>query len=132
MRWQLCALPRGSWMDVDVVVPAGAEGAVEAYPRRWTALPVIIGGFLLGGVDFFVVNVSIPSLQADLHVSDAAIQLVVAGYSMASAVLVITGGRLGDIYGRKRMFIASMAGFTLASTLCGLAPNPATLVGARL
>src|SRR4051812_49912371 len=82
--------------------------------------------------DQFVVNVAIPTMQRDLHASFAQIQFVVAGYALTYAVTLVTGGRLGDIYGRKRLFLLGMAGFTLASALCGLAPGPGLLVAARL
>ena len=82
--------------------------------------------------DNFVVNVAIPTMQRDLHASFAQIQFVVAGYALAYAVTLVTGGRLGDIYGRKRLFLLGLAGFTLTSALCGLAPGPGLLVGARI
>lgn len=83
-------------------------------------------------VDVSIVNVAIPSIQRELAASYAHIQLVVAGYQLAFAVLLITGGRLGDIYGRKRIFMLGMGGFTLASAACGLAPSAMTLVVGRV
>jgi EmrB/QacA subfamily drug resistance transporter len=82
-------------------------------------------------LDFFVVNVALPSVQADLHAGSAATEWIVAGYGLTFAVLIITGGRLGDRYGRRRVFVAGMALFVLASALCGLANSPALLVAAR-
>ncbi len=82
--------------------------------------------------DVFVVNVAVPTIQRDLHASFAQVQFVLAGYSLAYAVMLVTGGRLGDVYGRKRLFMLGMAGFTLASALCGLAPRPTLLVAARI
>jgi len=101
-------------------------------PRRWLALAAILTAALLGVLDFFIVNIAVPSIQAGLHASDAQIQLMIAGYGLTYAVFLITGGRLGDIYGRKRMFLIGATGFTLASTLCGLAPTPSTLIAARI
>lgn len=104
----------------------------QADPRRWIALIVILSGSFMAGMDGFIVNVAIPSIQKGLGASFAAMQFVVAGYALTYAVLLITGGRLGDLYGRKRLFFVGMASFILASTLCGLALNPTTLVIARL
>jgi EmrB/QacA subfamily drug resistance transporter len=100
--------------------------------RRWVALPVILSGTFMVTLDFFIVNVAIPSLQAALHAGSAAIQLVVAGYGLALAVGLITAGRLGDLYGRRRVFMLGLAFFTLASAACGLAPTPTLLVVARV
>ena len=82
-------------------------------------------------LDFFVVNVALPSVQADLHASSAATEWIVAGYGLAFAVLIITGGRLGDRFGRRRVFRAGLALFVLTSALCGLATSPEVLVAAR-
>ena len=103
-----------------------------ADPRRWLALTVVVSASFMAVFDQFVVNVAIPSIQRDLHASFAQVQFVVAGYALAYAVTLVTGGRLGDIFGRKRLFMVGMAGFTLASALCGLAPGPGLLVAARL
>ena len=75
---------------------------------------------------------AIPSIQRDLDATYAEIRWVLAGYQLAFAVTLITGGRLGDIYGRKRLFMTGMAGFTLASALCGLAQSPGMLIGSRV
>lgn len=82
--------------------------------------------------DVLVVNVAIATVQRDLHASFAQVQFVVAGYTLAYAVTLITGGRLGDIYGRKRLFLIGMTAFTVASALCGLAPSPVVLITARI
>lgn len=82
--------------------------------------------------DLFVVNVAIPSIQAGLGANFAEIGLIVAGYELAFGVLLITGGRLGDRFGRRRLFIIGMAGFTLASAFCGLAPDTGYLISARV
>ncbi|MBV9121783.1 MAG: MFS transporter, partial [Planctomycetes bacterium] len=101
-------------------------------PRRWLGLAVVLTAAFLGVLDFFIVNVSIPAIQEHLHAGFAQVQLMIAGYGLAYAVCLITGGRLGDIHGRKRMFVLGVAGFTLASACCGLAPNPELLVAARV
>src|SRR5499427_5910549 len=89
--------------------------------RRWWALASVAAAQFLAVVDAFIVNVAIPSICADLHADAAEIQAVIAVYQIAYAALVITGGRLGDIVGRKRVFLTGVIGFTLASLWCGLA-----------
>jgi EmrB/QacA subfamily drug resistance transporter len=83
-------------------------------------------------LDFFIVNVAMPSMQASLHASDSAIEWVVAGYGLTSAVFLITGGRLGDRIGRRRAFSLGLALFTASSAACGVASGPLMLVAARL
>ncbi len=101
-------------------------------PRRWLAFAVILSATLLSVIDFLIVNIALPSIRAELGATDAEMQLTVAGYGLALAVCLITGGRLGDIYGRKRMFQIGMAGFTLTSMLCGFAQNSTQLVVFRV
>jgi EmrB/QacA subfamily drug resistance transporter len=99
--------------------------------RRWSALAVMLCAVFLASVDFNVVTIAIPSIQRGLGTSFSEIQLIVAGYALSFAVLLITGGRLGDLYGRRRMYTIGMAGFTVASALCGFAPSPTALVVSR-
>jgi EmrB/QacA subfamily drug resistance transporter len=102
-------------------------------PRPGTAaLLLMLAGTFMVVLDFFIVNVALPSLQQDLHASAGALQLVVAGYGLANAAGLITGGRLGDIFGRRRIFMLGMALFALASLGCGIAPNSETLIAARV
>jgi MFS family permease len=101
-------------------------------PRRWMALAVLLTGTLLPPLDFFIVNVALPAIRTDLHASAGDSQLVVSVYAAAYAVTLILGGRLGDIYGRKLVFIFGMLGFGIASALCGFAPSPTILVAGRL
>ncbi len=115
--------------------PAHQEPPPPSAPpglRRWLTLAVVLTAAFLGTLDFFIINLALPSMQADLHASFAQVQLVIAGYGLAYAVCLITGGRLGDIFGRKRVFLIGVAGFTLASVLCGLAPSPELLIAARI
>ncbi|WP_113627788.1 MFS transporter [Pectobacterium peruviense] len=98
----------------------------------WLGLSVLLMAGFVTIFDLFVVNVAIPSMQADLGASFAQIGFIVAGYELAFGVLLITGGRLGDIFGRRRLFVVGMAGFTIASALCGLAPNAEFLISARI
>ena len=83
-------------------------------------------------LDVSIVNVAIPSIQANLNASFASVELVVAGYQLTFAVTLITASRLGDIYGRKKFFLIGMFGFTVASIICGAAPNATVLVVSRL
>src|SRR3546814_11971340 len=83
-------------------------------------------------LDVFIVNIAIPDMRDTLEASFAELQFVIAAYGLTYAVMLITGGRLGDIFGRRRMFMAGLAGFTLASLACGLAPTAPVLLGARI
>ncbi|VTU22953.1 Spectinomycin tetracycline efflux pump [Variovorax sp. PBS-H4] len=100
--------------------------------RRWLALTVLLTGTLLPPLDFFIVNVALPAIRAGMQASSDVSQLVISVYATAYAVTLILGGRLGDLYGRKRVFVGGMLGFGVASALCGLAPSPGMLVVGRL
>ncbi|MEV4576866.1 MFS transporter [Nonomuraea jabiensis] len=95
-------------------------------------LAVLLAAWFMAQFDFFVVNVAAPSIERDLHAGPAALELIVGGYAFTYAAGMITGGRLGDRYGYRRLFIWGVVAFTIASVLCGLAVNPAQLVAARL
>jgi len=109
------------------VVSNGVESS-----RRWWVLATVVAAQFMFGVDAFVVNVALPTIAAELHASAAQIESVVAIYLIAYATLVVTGGRLGDIFGTKPVFIAGVAGFTLTSLWCGLAQSGPELILARL
>jgi EmrB/QacA subfamily drug resistance transporter len=98
----------------------------------YVALAIILTATFMILLDISIVNVAIPSIQRDLHASFAQIQFVIAGYQLAYGVVLITGGRLGDILGRKRMFMIGVAGFTIASGLCGLSQSGEQIVAARV
>ncbi|CAM5241454.1 MFS transporter [Streptomyces narbonensis] len=114
------------------------EAVTDAAPtdtsdkRRWIALAIVMTAAFMDLVDATIVNIAIPSIERDLGASFGAIQWITAGYALAFAAGLITGGRLGDIYGRKRLFLLGTAGFTIASALCGFAANPEMLVASRL
>jgi MFS family permease len=93
------------------------------HPRRWLMLPVVLLAMFMAGFDIWAVNVAAPSLQRDLHVSDAALQLIVGGYAFMYASGMVTGGRLGDLFGYRRMFMIGVVSFAAASLLCGLSPR---------
>ncbi|WP_328446991.1 MFS transporter [Amycolatopsis sp. NBC_00438] len=100
--------------------------------RPWFMLGVLLLGQFMALLDVTVVNVAMTDIRADLHTSGAALQLVVSGYTVGYAMLLITGARLGELYGRRRLFVTGVVGFTLFSALCGLAPDAQTLVVARI
>src|SRR5690348_3798384 len=104
----------------------------RALRSRWAPLPVLLAGTCMVVLDFFIVNVALPSIQSELHASAGSIEWVVAGYALTSAVFLITGARLGDRFGRRRMFATGLALFTISSAACGAAATPTELVVARL
>ncbi|HXA61539.1 MAG TPA: MFS transporter [Streptosporangiaceae bacterium] len=108
--------------------PADAQRATPS----WGTLLVLLTGIFITTLDFFIVNVAIPSTQSDLHTGPSEIQLIVAGFGVALGAGLITGGRLGDLYGRRRLFALGMGLFTLASAACGMAPTAGFLVGGRV
>ena len=94
-------------------------------------LIVLLAGQFMALLDVTIVNVAMPTIGRSLHASGAELQLVVSGYTVSYAMLLITGARLGDICGRRRMFMAGVATFSLASLACGIAPGIGVLIGAR-
>ncbi|MFI6806442.1 MFS transporter [Streptomyces luteogriseus] len=99
--------------------------------RRWFALAIVMTAAFMDLVDVTIVNIAIPSIRQESGASFSQIQWITAGYALAFAAGLITGGRLGDIHGRKRIFLVGIGGFTVASALCGLAVNPEMLVASR-
>ncbi|SMC84136.1 drug resistance transporter, EmrB/QacA subfamily [Fulvimarina manganoxydans] len=106
--------------------------AAEVDPRRWITLAVLLTAGFMNLIDVTIVNVAIPSLKADFGATSSEIEWVVAGYIVAFALGLLPLGRLGDLVGRKRMFLMGVAGFTLCSALCGLSPTIDVLIAARL
>ncbi|WP_245677955.1 MFS transporter [Nocardia acidivorans] len=100
-------------------------------PRRWIAFAVVLAAGFMDLLDVTIVNVAVPSIQNDLRAEYSQIEWIIAAYVLSFAAVLITGGRLGDIYGRKRLFLLGMTGFTLASAACGVASDPAVLIGSR-
>ena len=98
---------------------------------RWLMLVVLLAGQFMALLDVTIVNVAMPTIGRSLHASGAELQLVVAGYTVSYAMLLITGARLGDIVGRRRMFMLGTGLFTAASLACGLAPGIGVLIAAR-
>ncbi|MEU1310277.1 MFS transporter [Streptomyces cinnamoneus] len=107
-----------------------AQGAADR--RRWLALAVVMTASFMDLVDVTIVNIAMPNIQKDIGASFSILQWITEGYALAFAAGLITGGRLGDIYGRRKVFLLGMTGFTLASMLCGVAADPHLLVASRV
>ncbi|MFF4379480.1 MFS transporter [Kitasatospora sp. NPDC001547] len=110
---------------------ATGHGHEDADHRRWWALAVIATAQLMIVLDITIVNIALPSAQRDLGISDADRQWVITAYTLAFGGLLLLGGRLGDLFGRKRVFTVGLLGFALASAVGGAAAGPAMLFGAR-
>jgi EmrB/QacA subfamily drug resistance transporter len=100
--------------------------------RRRLAFYILLTGALMPSLNTFILTIALPAIRAALDASDSETNLIIAGYSSAYAVCLVTGGRLSDLYGRRFMYLVGMAAFTLCSLLCGLAPNSFLLVVARI
>jgi MFS family permease len=99
--------------------------------RRWATLAVVCMAQLMIVLDVTIVNVALPSIQADLHFSQGNLTWVVNAFLVSFGSLLLLTGRIGDLVGRKRVFLAGLVTFTVASLLCGIAPTQEALVGAR-
>ncbi|NUS43035.1 MAG: MFS transporter [Mycobacteriaceae bacterium] len=110
--------------------PVATPAATDA-PNRWLGLMAILTATLLNLLDASIVNVALPQIQRDLGGSYASMQWIVAVYTLTLAAGLVTGGRFGDLYGRKRMLLSGAAGFLVASTICALAVSPEILIGGR-
>jgi len=110
--------------------PEAADDGVD--PRRWLTLIILLLAAFMNLLDVSIVNIAIPSIQRDLHASYADVQWALAGYTLAYALVLITGGRLGDTFGRKRLFLIGVTGFTIMSALCGAAQSPGVLIACRV
>ena len=112
--------------DVDLV----AERA--AARRRWTGFAVVLTAMIMNLLDSTIVNIAAPSMQRDLGASTSALEWIAAAYTLAIAVGLLTGGRLGDRYGRKPMLLLGVAGFVASSMACAVAWSPSALIAARV
>jgi EmrB/QacA subfamily drug resistance transporter len=111
--------------------PAG-RAAAERPGAPWAALPVIIAGAFMVVLDFFIGNVALPSIAADLGASSGALEWIAAGYALSVATFLITAGRLGDNHSRRRVYATGIALFVVASVACGVAPTAEALIAARV
>lgn len=114
----------------DTLESSASSGSQSGKPS-WGALLVVLAGLFITNLDFFIVNVAIPSLQSGLHATAAQVQFVAAAFTVGLAAVLITGGRLGDLFGRRRIFSVGIGLFTLSSLACGIAPTMGTLIAAR-
>jgi EmrB/QacA subfamily drug resistance transporter len=117
--------------DSQILAPPAAAGE-GADPRRWLTLIILLLAAFMNLLDVSIVNIAIPSIQRDLNASYADVQWALAGYTLAYALVLITGGRLGDTFGRKRLFLIGVSGFTIMSALCGAAQSPGQLIAFRV
>src|SRR4051812_45192335 len=113
-------------------VPAPPLEAPPAYRWRWIVLAVVLVAEIMDLLDSTVITIAAPTVRAELGGGASAMQWWAAGYTLAFGVLMIVGARLGDIYGRRRVFLVGIAGFTLASAACALAPSPDALIATRV
>ncbi len=127
----------------DTVVPPAASTVVvstdppveathEPWPWRWIAMFVILAAEVMDLLDALATNIAAPSIRSDLGGSETLVQWLGASYTLAMAIGLLTGGRLGDIFGRRRMFMIGAAGFTIGSIACGTAQGPEVILVARL
>jgi EmrB/QacA subfamily drug resistance transporter len=124
----------GAFMNEIAATPAGPTTALDPPPYRWRwlALAAVLTAEIMDLLDATIVGVAAPSIHAELGGDSTVIQWIAAGYTLAFAVGLVTGGRLGDLYGRRRMFLGGLAGFVVTSALCGLAVSPEMLIASRV
>jgi EmrB/QacA subfamily drug resistance transporter len=115
-----------------VAALVGAPGLNTGHPWRWWILGVVLAAEILDLLDSTIINIAAPSIRADLGGAASTIQWIAAGYTLAFGVLLVIGGRLGDRWGRRRMFLVGAAGFTAMSAACALATSPELLISFRV
>jgi EmrB/QacA subfamily drug resistance transporter len=109
-----------------------SSGNRAGHPLRWKILALVLAAECMDLLDGTIVNVAAPTIHADLHAGAATLEWIIGGYALAFAAGLIAGGRLGDIYGRKRLFIIGSLGFVASSLACAFAVDSAMLIGCRL
>ena len=119
-------------MTTSQMAVTGRPAAAGGYPRRWLAAIVMIVGALMDMIDVTIVNVALPTIRGDLHASATQLEWVVSAYMLAFAAALIIAGNLGDLFGRKRVFLAGVTVFGLASLAAGLSQSGAELIAARV
>src|SRR5438034_1267327 len=107
-------------------------GLFTAENRKWWTLGAVSFGLFMIMLDNTIVNVALPSIQRDLDIKLSELEWIVTGYALTFAALMLTGGKLADMYGRRLIFTVGLAIFTAASLACGLAPNAHLLIGAPI
>ncbi|MGC4944316.1 DHA2 family efflux MFS transporter permease subunit [Kribbella sp. DT2] len=116
----------------DPTTPSATAPAGTPYKWRWIVLATVLIAEIMDLVDATIVNIAAPSIQRELGGSNAAVQWMLAGYTLAFAIGLVSFGRLGDLVGRRKLFVIGAVGFTVASALCGLATSPGLLIGSRV
>jgi MFS family permease len=124
-------------MSATVTAPAPLPTTIEAaappaYRWRWVVLAVVLVAEIMDLLDSTVITIAAPTVRADLGGGTSTMEWWAAGYTLAFGVLLIVGGRLGDMFGRRRVFVIGISGFTLASAACALAPSPDFLIAMRV
>ena len=120
-------------VDLPGALDRTASSQASLPPKRaWTGFAVVLAAMIMNLLDSTIVNVAAPSIQRDLGMSSAALEWIAAAYTLAIAVGLMTGGRLGDKFGRKRMLMIGLTGFVVASAACALAWSPGSLIAARV
>src|ERR1700755_2546721 len=104
---------------------------MKAIKNKWLELIIVLSAPLLSVIDIFIINIAIPTIKKGVHATNGEVQLVIAGYLLGYAAFLITGGRAGDHFGRKKVFSWGMLAFTIASALCGLSQTPSQLIATR-
>src|SRR3954464_13023385 len=105
---------------------------VDEQHRKWWTLGAVSFGLFMIMLDNTIVNVALPTIQDDLHLKTSELEWIVTGYALTFGALMLTGGKLADLFGRRRIFVVGLTIFTLASLACGLAGSPNVLIGARV
>src|SRR5450631_3450595 len=127
---------QGAVMTTAVDLPGALDQAEVSHrpsgARQWTGFAVVLAAMIMNLLDSMIVNVAAPTIQRDLGMSSSALEWIAAAYTLAIAVGLMTGGRLGDMFGRKRMLMIGLTGFVLASAACALAWSPGALIAARV
>src|ERR1700722_16866195 len=122
-------------MDPATITPSSPADtgatAAQPYRLRWVVAAVVLCANVMDILDSTIVNVAGPSIRRDLGGGPTTLQWLSAGYTLAFAILLITGARLGDIFGRRRLFLIGSAGFTAMSAACAAAPSPGVLIALR-
>src|SRR2546423_13223388 len=121
----------GKSMSSEIVTQSLDVGEANVDPRRWLGLAVIVAAQFMVVLDVAIVNVALPSIKTDLHFSETSLQWVITAYSIFFGGALLLGGRLADRFGRRRLFVAALALFALASLLSGLAWSEASLIAFR-
>jgi EmrB/QacA subfamily drug resistance transporter len=111
---------------------AGLASTATPNPKRWHALAVSQAAAFMSLLDVSIVNVALPSIERDLGASAGSVQWVVSGYALTFGLVLVAAGRLGDLFGRRRMFLIALSAFVVTSGLSGAAPNITLLIAARL